>query len=330
MKRRELRFCLDNIKQALNCSELICIEQVQSLWNDYGEIVRLCGPSNKQYCIAKVIMPEQAGDHPRGWNTPASHVRKLRSYEVEMRFYQRYAELADENCRVPKLIHAQNTDKQRLLVLEDLNASGFAQRLESANWSQLKITIRWLAFFHAKFMGVEAPDLWPIGTYWHLQTRQDEWHNMPNNQLKQHAQAIDDALGQAQFQTLVHGDAKLANFCFALDKKHAAAVDFQYVGQGTGVKDLAYLAGSALTSKQLETYHSQILDEYIAQVKAALKYYGKQIETDKWERETKQLYPLAWADFYRFLLGWNPNSWKICGYMKTMAQKGVSNLRVSK
>lgn len=306
------------------------IELVQPLWSDYGHIVRLRNSTDGQSYIVKVISPQKVGVHPRGWGTPASHIRKLQSYQVEIKFYQQYSALTDEPCRVPRLIYAHNSDEQQLLVLEDLNTSGFSQRLETATWSQLKVIIRWLAFFHAKFMGVEAQELWTCGTYWHFLTRQDEWHTMPNTELKHQAQAIDEALAQAQFQTLVHGDAKLANFCFSLDKAHAAAVDFQYVGQGTGVKDLAYLAGSAFTSQQLEAYHTQILDEYIAQVKAALKYYGKQIETDKWERETKQLYPLAWADFYRFLLGWNPKSWKICDYMKTMAQKGVSNLRVSK
>ena len=39
----------------------------------------------------------------------------------------------------------------------------------------------------------------------------------------------------------MHGDAKLANFLFTSDHSQVAGVDFQYVGGGCGMKDVAYL-----------------------------------------------------------------------------------------
>ena len=55
------------------------------------------------------------------------------------------------------------------------------------------------------------------------------------------APELDRRLRAARFQTLVHGDAKPANFCFDARRGAVAAVDFQYVGGGCGMKDVAYL-----------------------------------------------------------------------------------------
>merc|ERR1719373_100887 len=61
--------------------------------------------------------------------------------------------------------------------------------------------------------------------------------------LKARAAEIDARLNAAKYQTFVHGDAKLANFCFSQDDSRVAAVDFQYVGGGCGMKDVAYFMG---------------------------------------------------------------------------------------
>lgn len=70
-------------------------------------------------------------------------------------------------------------------------------------------------------------------------TRPDELSAMKPSHLKGAAEAIDSKLNQCKFQTIVHGDAKVANFCFTPDSKSIAAVDFQYVGSGCGMKDVA-------------------------------------------------------------------------------------------
>ena len=64
-------------------------------------------------------------------------------------------------------------------------------------------------------MGNAATGLWPAGTYWHLETRPDELDAMPDGPLKNSAAMIDRRLNKATYKSLVHGDAKVANFCFS-------------------------------------------------------------------------------------------------------------------
>ncbi|WP_111977749.1 phosphotransferase [Algibacillus agarilyticus] len=333
---------LAELKMLLNDSELIITEQVQSLWSGYGQIVRCRSLSTHQDYIVKAIAPANASRHPRGWNTSASHERKVKSYQVEAAFYQHYAPLTDLNCKIPNLIASKVTHADTLLVMEDLDEQGYTERKTLATWQELNAAIRWLAFFHARFMGVNHVDngfnLWPIGTYWHLATRQDELAAMPASEFKTQAQAIDCRLQQAQFKTLVHGDAKFENLCFlptfdatsdnpevGLGYK-VAAIDFQYVGMGAGVKDLAYLVGSCLQNQQLFDYDERVVEAYLTHLKQALTLYEKPIDFMALTTETKTLYPIAWADFYRFLLGWNPQSWKISDYMKHQAALGLAQL----
>lgn len=316
---------LNNLQQLLHDDSISLEEEIQSLWSGYGQIVRCQSKANGTSYIVKVIAPEKAGEHPRGWNTSTSHERKLRSYQVEVAFYKDYANLTDEHCKVPHFVAGKEDPAYSLIVMEDLDDSGYFVRKETADWHSLALAIRWLAFFHVRFMGEAGEGLWPVGTYWHLDTRQDELNKMPQSNFKTHAGLIDGRLSQANFQTLVHGDAKFQNLCFHHSGKSVAAVDFQYVGRGSGVKDLAYLAGSCLHDEDLRAYDSKILNEYLTQLKSAIDYYQKTLDINELEAEIRQLYPIAWADFYRFLLGWNPQSWKVCDYLVTKSEEGLYN-----
>lgn len=314
------------LQTVLDDDSLTIADQIQTLWSGYGQIIRVKSEAHNNSYIVKVVAPEAASEHPRGWNTDIGHRRKLRSYQVENCFYQRYSALTDTHCQVPQLVAYTKFDHGVLLVMDDLDAMGFSVRKTHADWSSLQVAIRWLAFFHGQFMGNKADGLWHNGTYWHLATRHEEWQKMPAGAFKIKAQAIDNHLSKAKYQTLVHGDAKYANLCFHVNEMQVAAVDFQYVGQGCGVKDLAYLVGSCLDQDKLAQYNEQALNEYITQLKLALSTYGKPVDLTELEVETRALYPVAWADFYRFLLGWNPQSWKIGPYMQMMAEQGLKAL----
>jgi len=60
------------------------------------------------------------------------------------------------------------------MVLEDLDANGYPLRINSVSMADMEACLRWLANFHAIFMGKKPDGLWKVGTYWHLDTRPDE------------------------------------------------------------------------------------------------------------------------------------------------------------
>ena len=131
---------------------LVAEENVQSLWSGYGQIIRCKHVTNNKTYIVKLITPNNKTAHPRGWNTSISHQRKVKSYQVEANFYRDFSYLTDANCKVPTLITTKISDEFTLLVMEDLDQAGYSKRIKTADWQSLSIAIKWLAYFHAKFM----------------------------------------------------------------------------------------------------------------------------------------------------------------------------------
>jgi len=174
--------------------------------------------------------------------------------------------------------------------------------------------LKWLANFHITFLSQKPVGLWDVGTYWHLATRLDEYELIENQELKAKAHRIDSLLNQCKYQTLVHGDAKLANFCFSQNGEVVAAVDLQYVGGGCGIKDVAYFLGSCLSSDECETNESELLDYYFSELKIAFDSSTHNDDFSLLESEWRDMYPIACTDFIRFMLGWMPTHQKINGY----------------
>jgi len=315
--------------QATGASAVIESEIIQSLWSGYGKIVR-CGlqyadTHGPQSVIVKHVHWPTSTNHPRGWNTGRSHARKVKSYQVETAWYDQWAPRCDDACRVPKCFAVETHGDEVLIVMEDLDASGFGGRRGNISASEIKACLAWLANFHATFMGETPCGLWETGTYWHLDTRPDELNQLDDLELKAAAPAIDLKLSNSPFQTLVHGDAKLANFCFANDGR-VAAVDFQYVGGGCGMKDVAYFISSCLSEDECEQRETDLLDDYFQTLEAALLAQGKTVDFPALESDWRTLYPVAWTDFFRFLQGWSPGHWKIHRYSVRLAKEVLEQL----
>lgn len=310
------------LTKASDCREL---EVIQKLWSGYGKISRyeLEGSAIKTV-VVKCIALDLSIAHPRGWNTNLSHNRKVKSYQVETLWYENWNQRCSEKCRTPKFLGSFAEKEHQWIILEDLNEE-FPDRRYEIDLAEVKVCLKWLANFHITFLTQQAIGLWEVGTYWHLETRPDEFEKIEHQELKTKAHLIDAALNQCKYLTIVHGDAKLANFCFSEDGKNIAAVDFQYVGGGCGMKDVAYFLGSCLSSAECELYESELLDHYFSALRMAFEAAAFNFDFNALELEWRAMYPIACTDFIRFMLGWMPTHQKINAYNLKMVNSVLSN-----
>jgi hypothetical protein len=285
--------------------------RIQPLWRGWGEIARYAvegGPTER--IVVKVVDPP-----PLDAKSVGSR-RKARSYEVEAAFYRDVAGRISDRVRIPHVWHVS----YGLFLLEDLDAAGFSGRAVGAGSlpaDRLGRSVDWLADLHRAGLDLHLDPgslgLWPTGTYWHLVTRPDELAAMPPGPLKDAAAAIDAELRRCPIQTLVHGDAKVANLCYAPES--VAAVDFQYTGGGPGIVDLVYFLGSVLDDQGLAAE----ADDWTTR-------YFERLNHRAAEAAWRPLVPFAWADFERFLAGWSPGHWKRSGYAAEQTRRALQRL----
>lgn len=296
---------------------------IQSLWSGYGKILRVALEGSKwPTVIVKLVTPPTQNNHPRGWNTDIGHQRKLRSYKVEEAFYRNFI-FESEKCKMARFIGSVSEEAGQMMVMEDLDGAGFPLRKQRVTLEEIKACLSWLAHFHAHFLGKDPFGLWEQGTYWHLDTRPEELRVMRAGPLKTHAKAIDAVLQRCKYRTFVHGDAKLANFCFARDGR-VAAVDFQYVGGGCGMKDVAYFLSSCMDEDECARHETDLLNHYFEVLGSVVNLgYAEKISLEK---EWRALYPMAWADFTRFLEGWMPTHHKLHRYSRDMVAQALRQL----
>lgn len=284
------------IAEATGATGVRVVERIQALWGGYGELDRVVLEGSPS--VPAVVKSARV---PRGVEPTFAHRRKCRSYDVELAFYREHA--AGCPARIARLLASRSAKDRWTLVLEDLDAAGFARRDDDPAPRELDACLEWLASFHAHFLGAPPTGLWEEGTYWHLATRPDELAAIGDPTLRAAAPMLDARLRDTKHRTLVHGDAKEANFCFAEDGA-VAAVDFQYVGGGCGMRDVAYLLGGR-PSAIAESVEAWGLDVYFGHLRARLGNRASAIEA-----EWRALYPVAWLDFQRFLAGWSKARWE--------------------
>jgi len=307
------------ILQCTGATSLVEKELIQELWSGYGKIIRveLTNAAVDSVVVKHVQIPAK-NNHPHGWNTNIGHQRKLKSYKVETTWYENYSNRS--SARLPDCLATEIRDNEVLIVLEDLDLAGYPLRKRTVTWEEIVECLTWLAKCHSSYMGESPVGLWDIGSYWHLATRPQELEVMDDQILKDAATLIDSKLNSCTYKTLIHGDAKLANFCFAPDGQ-VAALDFQYVGGSCGMKDVAYFIGSCLNEHKCEQLESQILDTYFEALHNAMQEKNEDLE-----QEWRSLYRVAWADFHRFLKGWSPGHWKVNGYSERVTTEVIKNL----
>ena len=312
------------ILKATGAREISHVQGIQPLWNNYGMLSRvfLKGGGYDSVIVKHIQIPDHSS-HPRGFGGDLSRSRKIRSYEVETHWYQEINEELPDSVVTPRCLASFRDGGELFLLLEDLNPLGFTEVLSAVTMEALAVVLRWLAGFHAHFLGHSGEGLWPTGTYWHLETRPAELERIAGTELHRWAGTLDGRLRGDRFPTLVHGDAKLANFLFQRDRRSVAAVDFQYVGVGSAMKDVAYCVGSCLRGDECEAREEEILQTYFEALHPQLPTGVDGVEV---EREWRALYPLAWADFERFMQGWSPGHRKLTPHSDATTRRALSNV----
>ncbi len=302
-------------------------EVIQGVWGGYGTLIRQwLVESEHPSVVNKQIRFPQQSQHPKGWNTSTSHKRKLQSFCVEVNWYRDYSQSYDQRCLSPLGLVTHYTPEMIDLVMTDLSNIGLPVVVTESGWRHWRLVLSWLANFHAKHLNANAVGLWSIGSYWHFATRQDEYQAMECGDLKEKAADLDKILNKARYQTIIHGDAKLANFCFSRNHDKVGAVDFQYVGKGCGIKDVMLFISSSIPLDMVETIEEELLRHYFDALSEALSFYQPSSDFKAIETEWRSLYCIAWADFVRFLKGWSPEHWKICAYSQTMTTCALKRL----
>ena len=227
------------------------------------------------------------------------------------------------------------------LVLEDLSIRFpvLTERRGTLNDAQMTKSLEWLATFHASSWNIESSclsefcpppseavqskwqntGLWQQGGYHYLATRQHELVSIDPRtdawgQLGLHADSdmpisVDWCLNNPRDRSrlsLIHGDVKAANMAFDRHTTSMAMYDFQYVGVGLGVQDLAKFLTTSIPSrhlsdregeqKLLKTYHSFL----VKKLPKDARYEFEELVED-WE--------LALVSWVRFLAGWSGGFW---------------------
>ncbi|KAF7764541.1 hypothetical protein PCIT_b0571 [Pseudoalteromonas citrea] len=300
-------------------------DEPRALWSGCGAIIR--AEVDDQHAVIKYSSVPELLEHPNIVQSGFARARKAKSYRVEKDFYSLYSSRLPNSIAIPELLWSGETSSENILVLRDFTIQGF-NSISDSDLNGIRHIVVWLARFHATFLWCnKEPNyakLWEQGGYWHLATRPDEHENIAQSDIKLRAAEIDEVLVNQRFRTLIHGDAKQANF--AINQNRVVGYDFQYVGKGIGLQDIMLLFTSVFNADQQEAYEEPLLALYFRELYSALEGRFDIDTCQKIERQWRSIWPIIWSDFYRFLLGWKPNHFKINAYMKRQVNKSMSLL----
>lgn len=293
-----------------------------SLWSGCGQIQS--GFYDLQPVIVKLSEIPENINHQVINQSDFAKQRKDTSYLNEINFYNDpKCQAAFANVR-PRCYFAKRINALNVLILEDFKLKSF-QNIDNYKLEHIYAVIEWLAQFHANGLNFNKPDIFSIGGYWHLETRPDEYKKMGSNELKRQARYLADSLYKAEYQTLIHGDSKLANYAFDKDY-NVLGYDFQYVGSGIGLQDVMLFMTSVFDGDACEKYEISILNLYFQSLSKALSNTMSIKEYELLEHEWRTLWPIVWSDFYRFLSGWKPEHKKITHFMQNKFVEVINNI----
>jgi hypothetical protein len=89
------------------------------------------------------------------------------------------------------------------------------------------------------------------------------------------------------------------------------------------MKDVAYLLCGHFGDEGKEHRH---LDAYFRGLRSALTERAERVDVDAVLAEWRALYPIACADYYRFLAGWAKDDWRRDAYGQALVRKVLRSL----
>jgi len=92
------------------------------------------------------------------------------------------------------------------------------------------------------------------------------------------------------------------------------------------MKDVAYFLSSCLSAIELVSFEKELLDFYFEELKRAIESTSQNTNFTELEREWRYMYPIASADFVRFLMGWMPTHQKLNSYNQKMMEDVLGKL----
>ena len=200
-------------------------------------------------------------------------------YRNEVRFYTDLA--AGLSVAVPACLHGAVTDDSTsfTLVLEDLAPARQGDQIRGAADDQILAAVENLAGLHAPRWG--DPSLADIDwlrssggeavAYVELFTPM--FVDRYRDRLSEQARMVFEEFGaksaawidrEPPVPTLVHGDYRLDNLMFSTTAGGApvTAVDWQTIGVGCGLRDVAYLLGNSSEPEARRRHEAEALDRY--------------------------------------------------------------------
>jgi aminoglycoside/choline kinase family phosphotransferase len=213
----------------------------------------------------------------------------LRSYEIEVRFYQQLAPRLP--VRTPRCLHAEidTATGEFLLLLEDLSGSEPGDQLLGCSVDQAAAAVEELAKLHAP--------LWGDPSLEHLDWlhREDDGTleftvGLVSSLFPGFAERYADRLepevletgrlvverlpaylaGRSGPWTVTHGDYRIDNLLFPVvpSAPPIVVVDWQTAAHGPGVADLSYLLGASLLPELRRQHERSLVEEYWAALRS--------------------------------------------------------------
>lgn len=297
-------------------AELIKEEDIASLWSGYGKIIRLTYTLADGSPLPIIKKQVSLGIVTSSTQQDASHCRKAVSYSIERWFYSHLsAGLCETGAKVPRIYEITKD----AMLLEDLSVQYPLEHV-TMNLERSLTVVSWLAAFHAHFWTSAASSalktvplgavqtregVWEEGGYWPLRTRLEEFQTLsPIWQEAAKQIDLDIRAVPNHLTTLLHGDLKAANIMFSRNFADCAAFDFQYVGNGPGMRDLVYFMISSVAGLN-QTMANTLVTRYHALLQELLEEKGQHGAAKAYTFEIMmEHYDLCMADYYRFMLGW--------------------------